>query len=226
MSAGCVRFVGCGPGAADLLTLRAVRAIAAADVVIWSPTLVDEAVVVEHARPDAELLAWPPASRPDILALYERAAAEGLQIVRLKGGDPTLFGELRDDLRALRALDLEFEIVPGVGAVGAAAAAIGCEIAVPGAPLVLVAAGPPDRGEGVVAVLNAGRDPAAVASDLQARGLPASTPCAVLVGLSRPGEIIVNCALEELAETLRDYGSGSLTTVLAGPPLADARRPG
>jgi precorrin-4 methylase len=220
MNAGCVRFVGCGPGAGDLLTVRAVRAIAAADIVVWSPTLLDEAVVIEHARPDAELVAWPPAGQRDVLAAYDRAATEGRQVVRLKGGDPTLFGELGDDLRALRARGVAFEIVPGVSAVSAAAAALGCEIAGPGAPLVLAAAGPADGGDGVVAVLNAGRDPATVASELAARGLPASTPCAVITGLSRPGEIIVTCALEELAETLRDYGSPGLTTVLAGPALA------
>lgn len=223
-SAGRVRFVGCGPGAADLLTLRAVRALADADTVVWSPTLLDEAVVAEHARPEAELVAWPPARREDILAVYDRAAAEGLQVVRLKGGDPALFGELHDELRAARARGLAVEIVPGVSAVAAGAAALGCEIASPGAPLLLTSAGARDAG-GVVGLLNAGGDPAAVASDLAARGLPPATPCAVLVGISRPGEIVVTCPLEELAETLRDYGSSGLTTVLAGPAVAGDEPP-
>ncbi|HTN24066.1 MAG TPA: SAM-dependent methyltransferase [Solirubrobacteraceae bacterium] len=224
MSTGRVRFVGCGPGAADLLTLRAVRAIAAADVVVWSPTLLAEAVVVEHARPDAELVAWPPATQRDIVAVYDRAAREGLQVVRLKGGDPTFFGELQDDLRELRALGVDVEVVPGVTAVSAGAAALCCEIATAAAPLVLAAAGAPaDAGAGVVGVLNTGRDPAAVAAGLAARGLAPSTPCAVLVAVSRPGEIVVTCALDELAETLRDYGSPGLTTVLAGPAVAAAR---
>jgi precorrin-4 methylase len=222
MTAGRVCFVGCGPGAADLLTLRAVRAIGGADIVVWSPTLLDEAVVVEHARRDAELVAWPPARQREILALYDRAAAEGLDVVRLKGGDPTLFGELGDDLAAVRARGLDAEIVPGVSAVTAAAAALGCELVAPGTPLALVAAGTGAAGGGgAVAVLNAGSDPAAVSAALDGCGLPASTPCGVVVGVSRPGEIVVTCALAELPETLRDYGAAGLTIVLAGAGLGD-----
>ena len=226
MSTGRVRFVGCGPGAADLLTLRAVRALAGADTVIWSPSLLDEAAVLEHARAGAELVVWPPAGRDEVLAAYDRAAAKGLEVVRLTGGDPMFFGNLGDELVAVRARGMEVEIVPGVTAVAAGAAALACEIARAGWPLVVTAAGPPDGDDrGVVAVLGAGRDPAAVAGDLAVRGLGPETPCAVLVGISRPGEIVVTCLLEDLAETLRDYGSSSLTTVLAGPALADAEPP-
>jgi precorrin-4/cobalt-precorrin-4 C11-methyltransferase len=223
MSAGRVRFVGCGPGAPDLLTLRAVRAIAAADIVVWSPSLLDEAVVIEHARPGAELVGWPPATQRDVVAVYDRAAREGLQVVRLKGGDPAFFGELQDDLRELRALGVDVEVVPGVSAVSAGAAALCCEIASSATPLVLAAAGAEAGADpGVVGVLNTGRDPAAVAAGLAARGLAPATPCAVLVAISRPSEIVVTCTLDELAETLRDYGSPGLTTVLAGAALASA----
>ncbi len=148
--------------------------------------------------------------------------AEGLCVARLKGGDPALFGELRVDLEAVRARGLDYELVPGVSAVTAAAAALGCEIAGAGAPLLLVAAG--DRVDvpagGVVAVLNAGGDRAALAADLAAHGWPGSTACAVVVGVTRPGEIVLTCRLEELAEALADYGSRGLTTVLVGPVLA------
>lgn len=224
MSTGRVRFVGCGPGAADLLTLRAVRAIAGADIVIWSPSLLDEATVLEHARAGAELLAWPPADRGDVLAAYDRAAARDLDVVRLKGGDPTLFGELGDELLDVRARGLDIEIVPGVSAVAAGAAALSCEIARPGTPLILVA-GQHDGNGVVVGMLNPGRDPAGATAALEARGLTPETPCAVLVGISRPGEIVVTCPLEELAETLRDYGSSGLTTVLAGPAVAGDEPP-
>jgi precorrin-4/cobalt-precorrin-4 C11-methyltransferase len=227
MSAGRVLFVGCGPGAPDLLTLRAVRAIAEADVIVWSPALLDEPAIAEHARPDAELVIWPPATQADVLAVYDRVAADGLAVVRLKGGDPTLFGELREDIRAVRARGLHYEIVPGVTAVAAGAAALRCEIAGPGAPLLLTAAvdGAAGDAAGVVGVLGAGRDPEAVARQLEARGWPPSTPCAVLVGVSRRGEIRVTCRLDELAECIGDYGSGGLVTVLAGPALTDATDP-
>jgi precorrin-4/cobalt-precorrin-4 C11-methyltransferase len=224
MSKGRVSFVGCGPGAGDLLTLRAARAIAEADVIVWSPTLLDRAVVAEHARPDAELVAWPPATQADVLAVYRRAVDEELRIVRLKGGDPTVFGELGEDLRAVDAMGVERAIVPGISAVAAGAAALGCEVAARGAPLLLVAAGDGADGAGVVAAFGAGRDPEALARELSARGLPAATPCAVLVGVSRPGEIVATCRLSDLAEQLADLGAGALTTVLAGAPLTAAWR--
>jgi precorrin-4 methylase len=226
MGPGRVLFVGCGPGAPDLLTLRAVHAIARADVVVWSPTLLDETAVLAHARAGAELVAWPPATQDDVLAVYDRARAEGLQVVRCTGGDPTLFSDLGDDLRALQARGLEYEIVPGVSAVTAAAATLGREIAGVGKPLLVAVAGDdPEAGAGVVALLGAGRDPAAIAAKLAGRGWPPATPCAVVVGLSRPAEIAVACRLDELAETIADYGLGGLTTVLAGPGLEAAGDP-
>jgi precorrin-4 methylase len=222
MTAGRVRFVGCGPGAPDLLTLRAARALAAADIVVWNADLLGEAHVREHAGPTAELVQWPPARAPDILAVYDRAAADGLDVVRLAGGDPTLFAELGDELRAARARGLDVEIVPGVSAVTAAAAALGCEIAGRRLPLTLLAAGA--ARDGAIAVLHAGRDGAAVVAELEARGLTRSSPCAVVVAATRPGEIVVRCTLDELAETLADYAAAGLTVVLAGGALGGARR--
>lgn len=225
MTSGRVQFVGCGPGAADLLTLRAARAIAEADVVVWSRSLLDEDVVCAHARPGVEIVAWPPATERDILALYDRAHDEGLRVVRLKGGDPALFGALEPELGAVRRRGLAWEIVPGVSAVSAAAAELGCELAGAGAPLLLAAAG--DLAGAVpaaigTAVFGAGRDPGMLERALLARGLPADTPCAVAVGISRPGAILEACDLRELAESVEDLGLGGLTLVIAGPALAAA----
>lgn len=226
MSAGRVLFVGCGPGAADLLTLRAARAIASADVVVWGRSLLDAEAVAEHARSDAEIVAWPPATERDVLAVYERARDEDLLVARLKGGDPAIFGALEPELSAVRELGLAHEIVPGVSAAGAAGAGLGREIALPGAPLLLIGAddltahavragAPP----GAVAAFMAGRDPAALASALAARGLPADTPCAVAVDVSRPSEILATCRMDELAECVEDVGLGGATLVLAGSAI-------
>ena len=139
MSAGRVLFVGCGPGAADLLTVRAVRALRAADIVIWNASLLAREDLDALVRADAEVLAWPPATQADILEAFGRALAEDLLVVRLKGGDPTLFGELEPELSAVRDLGLACEIVPGVSASAAAAAALGSQLGTRGAPLLLVA---------------------------------------------------------------------------------------
>ena len=220
MSAGRVLFVGCGPGAPDLLTLRAVHALATADVVIWNAAQIAREAVDAHMRPDAALLAWPPATERDIRAVYDRALAEDLTVVRLKGGDPMLLGAMEPELSSVRERGLACEVVPGVSAVGAGAAALLTEIATAVAPLLLAdAATLPaalDPGS-ALAVHNAGGDPRALQHDLLARGLAAQTPCDVVIEVSRRPEILVSCALCELAETLEDMGRGLLCLVLVRP---------
>lgn len=229
MSAGTVVFAGCGPGAADLLTLRAARALESADVVIWSPSLLDRRALAAHIRSDAEIVEWPPATARDVLAVFDRAAAEGLTVVRLSGGDPMLFGALQPELSAVRERGLDHEVVPGVTAAGAGAAALGHELATKGAPLLLVDAATlvdAPGAEARIAVYGVGGHTRAdaVQHALLRRGLPPSTRCTVAIELSRRDEILESCSLEELGETVDDLGRGVLTLVLAGVPgeTADA----
>lgn len=225
MSAGRVLFVGCGPGAPDLLTVRAVRALERADVVIWSPTLLDRQALGAHVRGDAEIVAWPPATARDILDIYDRALAEGLLVVRLKGGDPMLLGRMEPELSAVLERGLGCEVVPGVSAHAASAAALALELASPQAPLLVADEAALEGGTpgGVIAVYGAGRDPRALQRMLQDRGLAESAACVVASEVSRPGETLISCSLGELAETLEDDGSGRMTLVLVG--LTDIRRP-
>ena len=113
---GRVSFVGAGPGAADLLTLRAARVLGEADVVVWARCLVDPGGA--RARPARRRARSPPTTRRSTtcVAIYARAAAEGLRVARVHSGDPTLYGTLHEQLGACRALGLEVEIVPGVSA--------------------------------------------------------------------------------------------------------------
>ena len=214
---GRVLFVGCGPGAADLLTVRAVRALEAADVVIWNHTLLDRQALAEHTRADAEVVEWPPATQDDIYAVFERARAEHLLVVRLKGGDPTLFGALEPELSAARERRVACEIVPGISALSAAAAVLDREVATRDAPLLLIdaaaAARAPERG---VAVFGVGREPRVLAEALLGRGLAGPTPCTVVIEASRRDETVLSCTLDALAETIEDFGLGRLTLVLAG----------
>lgn len=220
MTAGRVLFVGCGPGAADLLTLRAIEAIESADIVIWSPSQIDQHVLTERMRPEAEIVAWPPMTQREILEVYDRAVAEDLLVVRLKGGDPALFGGLEPELSAARERGLDCQIVPGISALSASAAALGRELATPAAPLLLVdAAGLADaeRAGSAIAIHGAGAGPRELQHDLQRRGVPPETPCIVAIEVSRRDETLVPCVLEELAETLEDMALGLLTTVLVAP---------
>jgi precorrin-4/cobalt-precorrin-4 C11-methyltransferase len=217
VTAGRVLFVGCGPGAADLLTVRAVRALQTADIVIWNASLLAREDLRAIVGADAEILAWPPATQADIIGAFERAVAHDLRVVRLKGGDPTLFGELEPELSAVRELGLACEIVPGVTAPAAAAAALGAELGTRGMPVLLVHASDlaEPQIEPALAIYGVGRDPHALQRDLTERGVAASAPCRVAIELSRRAETVVECRLDDLAETIGDLGLGMLTLVLA-----------
>ena len=223
MSAGRVIFVGGGPGAPDLLTLRAARAIASADIVIWGRGLLMEGAVREHARADAEVIVWPPAKLDDVLAAYDRARDDGLTVVRLKSGDPTLFGELEPELGAVRERGLEYELIPGVSSVSAAAAALGVELSGKRGEPLLIAANdvPDDISELTVVLLMPGSRARECEDALRRAGFADTTPCAVAHRVSWPGELLLTCRLGELAERIEDLGLDGLTLLLVGAAVGE-----
>ena len=125
-----VTIVGAGPGAADLLTFRAARAIAEADVVIWAASLVQEEVL-QHARPDAEILDSATMPLEEVVAVYERALREGLRVARIHSGDPALWGGTQEQVDRCAELGVPVEIVPGVASFSAVAALAGRELTIP-----------------------------------------------------------------------------------------------
>ena len=130
MTTARVSFVGAGPGAPDLITVRGARAIGAADVVVWARSLVMEEVLA-HARPDAEVIESTPLTLEDVLAVYERALRDDLVVARVHSGDPAIYGAIQEQIRFCADRGLPYEIVPGVSSVAAAAAALGRELTVP-----------------------------------------------------------------------------------------------
>ena len=215
---GRVVFAGCGPGAADLLTLRAARAIAEADIVIWGRTLLEEAAVREHVRAGAEVIAWPPATMKEVERAYDRARDESLTVVRLKSGDPAVFGQMEPELSAVRERGLAIEVVPGVSALAAAAAALGVELTTAGT-LAIVAPGEP-RQVGAAALFMPGGDGAAIERALRDQGIGDADPCVIAHRVSWPGELLLACPLIELAERLDDLALGGMTLVVAGAPIS------
>jgi len=125
-----ISFVGAGPGAADLITLRGAARLAAADVVVWAGSLVPEAVL-DHCRPGIELHDSATMTLEDVLAVYA-AHDETTLIVRLHPGDPAIYGAIAEQIDWSLAAERSFEVVPGVSSVGAAAAALARELTVPG----------------------------------------------------------------------------------------------
>jgi precorrin-4 C11-methyltransferase (EC 2.1.1.133) len=126
-----VHFVGAGPGAPDLLTLRGRAIIAAAPVCLYAGSLVPEAVL-GHCPEGARIVNTAPLSLDQIMDEIATAHAEGKDVVRLHSGDLSVYSAMGEQLRRLKALGIPFTVTPGVPAFAAAAAALGAELTLPG----------------------------------------------------------------------------------------------
>lgn len=232
-SGGAVVFVGAGPGAADLLTLRAARAIADADVVIWAASLVHEDVL-EHARADAEIVDSAKLPMEGVLPYYQRAAAEDLVIARIHSGDPALWGAVQEQVEVCAELGLAVEIIPGVSAFSAVAAIANRELTIPevAQSVILTRLGggktPMPEGEDVREFARHGTTMALFLSaarsgrlqqELIEGGYAPETPCIIAYQATWPEELIVHCALSELEATVKEHRLWKHTLVLVGPAL-------
>jgi precorrin-4/cobalt-precorrin-4 C11-methyltransferase len=230
-----VWFVGAGPGAADLLTFRGAAAIAASDVVVWAASLVSPDVLA-HASPRAELVDSSALTLERVTAVYDRAIADRLVVARVHSGDPTLYGAIQEQIVECDRRRLPWEIVPGVSSLGAAAAAVGRELTIPGVAQSVVltrmatrtsSSMPPReqvrelaRSQSTMALFLSCSRPRALQAELEAGGYPPETPCAVVHRASWPDEVVIRCALGNLAERLRAARIHKQALVLVGPALS------
>lgn len=125
-----IHFVGAGPGAADLITLRAARLLGEADVVLYPGTYLD-ADVLGHCRDDARLVDTQALDLDQMTAVMVETHAAGQDVVRLTSGDPSLYSALHEQTRRLDAAGVPWQVTPGVPAYAAAAARVGRELTVP-----------------------------------------------------------------------------------------------
>lgn len=219
---GRIALVGAGPGAADLLTLRALRHLQEAQVVFYD-RLVDPAVLA--FCPDAERIyvgkevghhAWP---QPRIDAAIVAAALQGRRVVRLKSGDPGIFGRATEELTAARAHGIAVEIVPGVSAACAAGAALGRSLTERGVTdrvtfaTATCRAGdtPPDWAElarpgTTLALYMAVAKVGEIARDLLAAGLPPDTGVEIVASASTPAERVLRTDLAQMAGAIAAAG--------------------
>jgi precorrin-4/cobalt-precorrin-4 C11-methyltransferase len=235
--AGLISFVGAGPGAPDLITLRGAARLAGADVVVWASSLVPEALL-GHARPDAQVFDSAEMTLEDVLTVY--GANPGAAIVRLHSGDPSLYGAIQEQMDWCEEHDRPYEVVPGVSSLGAAAAAVGRELTMPQVAQSVVvtrlanrtAASVPEHESlrayaslgGTLAVfLSAARPEALQRELLEAPSrFDAETPAAIVVRATWPDEQVVTTTLGHLAADLRATGATTTVLVLVGPALAGA----
>ncbi len=126
-----VHFIGAGPGAADLITLRGRDLIAACPVCLYAGSLVPEALL-SHCPPGARIVNTAPMSLDEIIAEIAAAHAAGQDVARLHSGDLSVWSAMGEQLRRLRALGIPYDVTPGVPSFAAAAAVLGAELTLPG----------------------------------------------------------------------------------------------
>lgn len=229
---GGIQLVGAGPGDPDLLTVKAVRAIGQADVIVHDG-LVDPRILA-LAPSKAQLISVAKSRanhslpQEQINALLVQQARAGRQVVRLKGGDPFIFGRGGEELAAARAAGIAVDVIPGVSA------ALGCA-ATAGIPLThrdhasavtFVAGQRRDltsqdwrglSGSGRTLVIYMGVNSAAdIADKLQADGLDRATPVAVLQNGTRPDARVWTARLDGLAELIAREAVGSPALIIVG----------
>ncbi|HEY7145002.1 MAG TPA: precorrin-4 C(11)-methyltransferase [Streptosporangiaceae bacterium] len=228
-----VYFVGAGPGAADLLTIRAQRLIAAAPVVLYAGSLVPREVL-DGARPDARLVDTAALELGQITAELVAAHQAGSDVVRLHSGDPSIFSAVAEQARRLDAAGVPWQVVPGVPAFAAAAAALRQELTLPGVGQTVVLtrtaarATPMPDGEDLaslgatgatlvlhLAVQNIGQ----VTAELLPHYGP-DCPAAVVARASWPDEAVIRCPLGELAGQVRAHGIRRTAIIVIGRVLA------
>lgn len=237
---GTVYVVGAGPGAADLLTLRAARLLAEADVVLHDALVSDEVLALADK---AKLYnVGKRANRPSvdqrlICRLLVRMAQRYAVVVRLKGGDPNLFGRATEELNACREAGVAVETVPGISAAFAAAATLNTSLTSRGVSRSVTFVTPSvTRGRAEqdthwadaaaaaeTAVIYMGALQAERVMDaLLARGIPANRPVALLESVSLAGERIMRGVVNDLPVLALDVGDGPVIMVI-GEAFAEAR---
>jgi len=125
-----VHFIGAGPGAPDLITLRGLRLIKSCPVCLYAGSLVPEEIV-RSAPKDARVIDTAPMTLDDIIAEIQAAHAQGKDVARVHSGDPSLYGAIAEQMRRLDALSIPYDVTPGVPAYAAAAAVLKTEFTLP-----------------------------------------------------------------------------------------------
>ncbi len=230
-----VTFVGAGPGASDLITVRGLKALEGADAVLYAGSLVDPALL-QYCSSECICLDSAGMSLEEQIAFMCSHTKNGRRVVRLHTGDPSLYGATNEQIRLLKEQGIASCIVPGVSSVFGAAAALGCELTNPGICQSVVLTRMPGRtpmpeqedsaafartGATLVFFLSASRMEE-LAQDLMARGgLAPDTPAAVVYRATWPDERVVRGSLATISNMAKEAGITRQALVLVGRALEE-----
>lgn len=229
-----VYFIGAGPGAADLITVRGQRLLQRCRVCLYAGSIMPTDLLA-LCPPEARVVDTGPLDLEQIIAEITAAHSAGHDVARLHSGDPSLFSAVAEQSRRLQALGIDYEIVPGVPAFAAAAAALGRELTVPGVAQTvtltrvstLSTAMP--AGEELGALATAGGTLVihlaahridAVVEELLTAGRAADTPVAVVAFVSWPQQVVLRGTLADIAGQVRQASVTRTAVIIVGDVLA------
>lgn len=227
-----VHFIGAGPGAPDLLTLRGRDLIASCPVCLYAGSLVPEAIL-SHCPEGAEIVNTASMALDDIIEAIRVAHVAGKDIARLHSGDLSVWSAMGEQMRRLRALNIPVSVTPGVPSFSAAAAALGAELTLPGLAQSVVLTRTSGRASSMPkgeTLANFAATGATLAIHLSIQNLDrvvdelvpaygADCPVAVVYRASWPDERIIRATLSDIASKL-DEGISRTALILVGPALA------
>jgi precorrin-4/cobalt-precorrin-4 C11-methyltransferase len=233
-----VYFIGAGPGAADLITVRGRDRLATAPVCLYAGSLVP-AALLDYCPPGARLVDTAELNLDEIVAELVAAHAAGLDVARLHSGDPSVFSAVAEQMRRLNAVGVPYEVVPGVPAFAAAAAALRRELTVPGVGQTVILtrtsarATPMPPGEDLATL---GRSRATMVLHLAVQRIEhlveelipnygADCPVAVVARASHHDELVLRGTLTDIAERVREAGVLRTAVVVVGAVLTAEQFP-
>ena len=224
-----VHFVGAGPGAPDLITLRGAELLKQADVIIYAGSLVNPALL-ELAREDCEIYNSAKMTLEQVVGVMKQAEAAGKTTVRLQTGDPCVYGAIREQMDALDELGISYGDVPGVSSFCGAAAALRAEYTLPGVSQSVIItrlagrtpvpeaeslASMASHGASMVVFLSGGMLER-VQEELLKGAYTADTPAALVYKATWPEEKTVRCTVGTLTRAGAAYGISKTALVLVG----------
>jgi len=230
-----VRFVGAGPGAVDLITVRGLEHIKQAGMIIYAGSLVNKELL-SYAQPDCVALDSSKMTLDEVIDGIRRGLADGRAVVRLHTGDPSIFGAIREQFDELDKHGIEYEVVPGVSSFLAAAATLNSEYTLPGVSQTVILtriAGrtPVPDGSDIRSLASHNASMAIflsasmldnLATELKLGGYSPETPVALVYKASWPDELVVRTDVEHMAEEAEKNGIERTALVLVGKFLGDS----
>ncbi|MBQ7217323.1 MAG: precorrin-4 C(11)-methyltransferase [Synergistaceae bacterium] len=222
-----IYFIGAGPGAVDLITVRGAELLGGAGIIVYAGSLVNPELVRKYAPENCRVYDSSHMTLDEILAVLAEGHSRQILTVRLHSGDPALYGAVREQFEALRECGIPFEVVPGVSSLFAASAALKTEYMIPGHVQTLIISRVEGRtpapestpeNESVALFLSAGMTEKAC-SELISRGYPPETPAAIVYRASWPEERVIRGTLATLPEMSQGITKSAL--ILAGDFLSD-----